>query len=495
MSMANKMDMLEILTRKLQEIEARQLSLEAEIARIQKENELLRAENAELRRRLDKDSSNSSKPPSGDPPWKKKARSLREASGRKPGGQPGHRGTTLRKAEKPDHVRHHSAKTCAHCARRLDRAREVGEVETRQVFDLPEHIRLETTEHVGHSLKCPFCRHVTPPPFPEEAKGPLQYGPRIKAKAVCLAEHQHVAVKRVAEILMDFFNAPVSPGSVISFIREGAGRAAPAMEIVERAIAASRSAHFDETGCRQGKRLRWLHAAATECLVALRFHEKRGGEAIMDFGILPKFNGLATHDFWKSYLSDDFKEVVHNFCRAHLMRELEAIAKGYEGQSWAAKLKKFFSKAKRATDAAREAGSLALAPKIISVLEEEYRRLIKSGLRANGLAPPDLKRGNIGEKTTPKNILRRLVEYEDGVLLFIRDLRAPFDNNEAERVIRVAKIKMKVSGCFRSEWGAKAFATLRGYIATARKNGVGAYRALIAAFQGNPFIPDAALTV
>jgi len=315
------------------------------------------------------------------------------------------------------------------------------------------------------------------------------------SKAVCLAEHQHVAVKRVAEILMDFFNAPVSPGSVMSFIREAAGWTAPVMAIVENAIAASAGAHFDETGCRQGKRLRWLHAAATECLVALRFHEKRGSEAIMDFGILPKFNGLATHDFWKSYLSDDFKEVVHNFCRAHLMRELEAIAKGYEGQSWAAELKKFFSKAKRATDAAREAGNLALAPKIISSLEEEYRRLIKSGLRANGLAPPDLKRGNIGEKTTPKNILRRLVEYEDGVLLFIRDLRAPFDNNEAERVIRVAKIKMKVSGCFRSKWGAEAFATLRGYIATARKNGVGAYRALLAAFQGNSFIPDAALTV
>jgi transposase len=372
---------------------------------------------------------------------------------------------------------------------------ELGTPERRQVFDLPEDIHLEVTEHVGHSLECPNCGQLNPPQFPDEAKTSVQYGPRIKGKAVCLAEHQHVAMNRVVEILMDFFNAPLSTGSVVSFIREAAEQATPAMELVEDAIAASVNAHLDETGCRQGKRAKWLHAAATECLVALRFHESRGHEAIEEFDILPRLKGLATHDFWRPYLSDTFKDVLHNFCRAHLMRELEAIAMGYEGQSWAARLKKFLSSAKRSTDAARDAGRLKLAPKTLAALESEYRRIVKSGLQANRLAPPDLKRGNIGERTTPKNLLRRLVEYENGVLLFIRDLRAPFDNNEAERVIRVAKIKMKVSGCFRSVWGAKAFATLRGYIATARKNGVGAYQALLAAFHGTPFIPDVALPI
>ena len=501
------MDMLEILVERLREIEAHQLSLGSENSSLREGNAKILSENAELRqkvasltaqmeelrRQLNKDSSNSSKPSSSDPPWKKKARSLREKSGRRPGGQPGHSGTTLRRVEKPDHVRHRAAETCLNCARSLKRAKEVGKPESRQVFDLPEDIRLEVTDNIGHTLECPHCGAVNPPPFPDEAKTSVQYGPRIKGAAVNLVEHQHVAMNRSVEILKDFFNASVSPGSVVSFIGEAAERATPAMELVEDAIAAASNAHFDETGCRQGKKCKWLHAAASACLVALRFHEKRGREAIEDFGILPRFKGFATHDFWKSYLSDELKDVIHNFCRAHLMRELEAIAKGYEGQSWAGRLKKFFSKAKRATDAAREAGSLALDPKALALLEAEYRKLIKSGLRANGLAPPDLKRGNIGEKTTPKNILRRLVEYEGGILLFIRDLRAPFDNNEAERVFRVAKIKMKVSGCFRSEWGAKAFATLRGYIATARKNGIGALQALIAAFHGTPFIPDVAL--
>jgi len=493
MSMATGMDMLDTLTRRLQEIEAFQAILAAENSRLQKENEILRAENAELRRRLDKDSSNSSKPSSSDPPWKKKARSLRERSGRKPGGQPGHNGTTLRRVEKPDHVRHHAAEACLHCLRSLGRAKEVGEPESRQVFDLPENIRLEVTDNIGHSLECPHCGTVNPPPFPDEAKTSVQYGPRIKGAAVNLVEHQHVAVNRSVEVLKDFFNANVSPGSVVAFISEAAERVTPAMEMVEDAIAASSNVHLDETGCRQGKKCKWLHAAAAACLVSLRFHEKRGQEAIEDFGILPRLKGFATHDFWKSYLSDDFKNAIHNFCRAHLMRELKAISMGYEGQSWAAKLKKFFSRAKRLTDNAREAGSLCLDPSELAALEAEYRRLVKSGLRANGLAPPDLRRGNIGEKTTPKNLLRRLVEHEDGVLLFIRDLRAPFDNNEAERVFRVAKIKMKVSGCFRSEWGAKAFATIRGYIATARKNGVSALQALTAAFHGTPFIPDVAL--
>jgi transposase len=236
-----------------------------------------------------------------------------------------------------------------------------------------------------------------------------------------------------------------------------------------------------------------MHVAATKDMADFHFSLSRGIEGMDDFGILPRFGGFASHDFWKAYHSYPGLK-GHNPCRAHLVRELLSLAENAPEQAWAVEMRRLLVKGKEAADEARTRGMRALPILAAEAMAAEYREILRRAMEANNLKAEDLRRGSLETKaaTRAKNLIKRLVDYESGVLLHIRDLSIPFDNNEAERAIRPFKIKMKVSGCFRSAWGAKACAVLRGYIWTARKNAVGAFDALRMAFAGNPHVPEAA---
>ena len=343
------------LSREMEQLKADFAVLKAENVALRVECQVLRDEVQSLKEQVAKDSHNSSKPPSSDGLAKPKPKSLRPPSERPTGGQPGHPGHTLRMVEKPDRTVRHAVERCVQCGQSLSQ-QEPDRVERRQVFDLPEP-KLEVTEHRGEVKTC-ACGCVNRAAFPAEAAAPVQYGPRLKSVGVYLSEYQLVPFDRLGEIMRDLFACDsFSEGTVANFKADCSRRLEPVEAAIRDLAAAAPVAGFDETGVRATGSLHWLHTVSTRLLTWYYAHKRRGCEAMDAAGILSDYRGCAVHDFWKSYLSDDFKEVVHNFCRAHLMRELEAIAKGYEGQSWAAKLKKFFSKAKRATDAAREAGN------------------------------------------------------------------------------------------------------------------------------------------
>ena len=441
----------------------------------------------ELEDRLAANSRNSSKPPSTDGFRKPKPKSLRKKSGRRSGGQPGHPGHTLKRVEKPDRTQRHRVERCAHCGRSLsDQPSE--SIEKRQVHDLPP-TRLIVTEHQAQAKTC-SCGHTNKAAFPEGVNAPVQYGPQLKAMAAYLKQYQFLPYERACELLHDLFGCSLSEGTLDNIIAQCTKDIeAPVEQIKEQATQAPVT-HFDETGSRVDKKLWWLHSASTENVTYYDIHPKRGAEAMDAIGILPGFAGRAIHDFWQPYLG---YECDHGLCNAHHLRELTFVHEQHQ-QKWAGVMKDLLKDIKKAVDQARPTTD-HLTKARIRDFEDRYQRLPDDCYAANPLPdpPPRKKRGR-PKKTRPRNLLERLDQHREKTLAFMHDLNVPFDNNLAERDIRMMKVQQKISGPFRSKQGAKAFCRIRSYISTARKNAIGALDALARIFAGNPFAPGSACT-
>jgi transposase len=433
------------------------------IASLQRELEALRAENAELRRRLGLDSSTSSKPPSSDG-LRKKPVSLREPSGRASGGQKGHKGETLRQIAEPDRIVTHEASACRHCGCRLSLAMAAG-VERRQVFDLPERL-LDVTEHRG--LVYAGCGGRTRAAFPAEAGGPARYGQRVRAVAVYLHAQQLIPEDRTAETLADLFGAPgLCPASVAEWTRRRAEALAPVVERIAALVHAGRVRRLDETGLRIGGKIQWLHTAATPTLTLYRACDKRGA---MPEGLE---GGVVVHDGFKPYrrLDSAAQPPAHALCNAHHRRELKALIE-FDGEPWAAKMRDCLRDACRAVGEARARGETALVPAALETFHARYWEALREGLAWHRSLPRLEKAGPASGRTKRRdgdNLLLRLHRFKDDALRFLVDFEVPFTNNLAEQALRMMKVKMKISGGFRTEEGAQAFAALRSVVATARK--------------------------
>ena len=434
----------------------------------------------ELEAQLRKDSHNSSKPPSSDG-LARKPKSLRKSSGRKPGGQAGHEGTTLKRVATPDvTVRHPLPEHCDRCGANLGAQADALVEDRRQVFDLVQPV-VQVTEHLGYELLCQCGQHHRSL-FPQNVSAPVQYGPVIKSTLVYLTQGQLLPMKRTAQIMSDLFGVKLSAGSVHTSITEAAQTLAPSVMQIAEALIASPVVHFDETGQRVGARLRWLHSAGTSLLTWYGAHDKRGKIAMDDFGILPRFKGSAVHDGWMSYR--DYT-CIHGLCNAHHLRELIYLEETTE-QTWPRKMIDFLLQAKDHADAAKLA-QRPLASAQINALRRQYNVILTQGEDDNPrLAHAKIKQRGRIKQSPAVNLLRRLREYADDVLRFLTDPRVPFDNNLAERDIRMPKLKQKTSGCFRTVTGAESFCTIRSYLATLRKQGRNVFHALTLAFQGNP---------
>lgn len=443
----------------------------------------LTARVSELEDRLAKDSHNSSKPPSSDS-FKKKTTSLREPSGKKSGGQPGHTGHTLLKVETPDHVIMHEVTQCLSCGAELSNL-AAADYECRQVFDLPP-LKLEVTEHRAEIKQCPCCGTCTTGGFPEAVTRSVQYGTGIKALALYLMNYHLLPLRRTSEILEDIFGQAIAEATLAEAATFCAEELTDTEARLKEGLRLAEVGHFDETGmyvC--GKRL-WLHVASTESLTHYACHPKRGFEATAEIEILPAFTGRAMHDGLRSYF---VYECGHALCNAHHLRELTFIEEQF-GQAWAGKMKALLREIKRQVGEAKARGEACLEADRIAEFEQRYAEILQQGfaVEATREPPPSGKRGR-KRQSKAKNLLDRLSAYRGETLAFMYDFRVPFDNNLAERDLRMMKVQQKISGCFRTGAGATSFCRIRSYVSTMRKQGHNVLTALKSVFAGHPIAP------
>ncbi len=398
-------------------------------------------------------------------------KSLRGRSGKTSGGQAGHKGDTLRPVDKPDRIERHAAAACQHCQAHLTAAM-VTDVERRQVFDLPQP-RLEVTEHRASIYRCHHCRGVTKAAFPDAVRAHVQYGPRVRAAAVYLNVQQLIPEDRVCEAMVDLFAATsLCPASVVAWTAKAAEAQAPVAVHIAARIVAAKVRHLDETGFRVGGRTGWLHSASTAAYTHYRISEKRGD--------VPRTmaEGVIVHDHFKPYYA--LRSALHALCNAHHLRELQALIE-IEREAWARVMHAVLRAANKLVREARTGGAVALAEPDKRRIAAAYDAALAMGFALHeGQTPLARRPGARGRapRRTGHNLLRRLRDCKADVLRFTQDFDVPFTNNQAEQDVRMMKLRMKISGGFRTPAGAEIFATMRSVISTARKHGINILRAL-----------------
>lgn len=418
----------------------------------------------ELKEQINKDSHNSHKPPSSDPPYKKKKKNQKKKRGKKkPGGQKGHEGNTLKMVSNPDKTEICETHECSHCGKSLKKIK-ASSYENRQVFDLPEEIKMIVTEYQAEIKDCPHCGKHNRADFPPGVTHKTQYGKYIKTYAVYLNNYMLIPYNRLSELFDDLFNISLSAGTLVNINQKCGELLVKTEDKIKEEIIKSDVVHFDETGININGILHWIHTAGTSVYTHYYPHENRGCEAMNTIGILPFFNGTAVHDHWKSYFKYN---CLHSLCNAHHIRELTFIYEEYN-QKWAKRMIDFLLEVKSVIEKTKRK---KLNPELIKKFNSKYKRIIKAGLKANP-PPKDRKEKKRGRKKKSKalNLLERLGNYDKCVLAFMYNFKVPFDNNQGERDLRMVKVKEKISCLFRSFDGAVTFCRIRSYISTVKKN-------------------------
>lgn len=456
-----------------------QQSFDAQTALIAQLNQTIQ----ELREQLNKNSKNSSKPPSSDGFKKPAPKSLRKPSGKKVGGQEGHQGTYLSVLSDPDEIVKHMPSACEGCPHYKMCKGTACVAEKRHVIDAV--VTVNVVEH--QLLEIPICMlhgDTRKGNFPNNVKATVQYGENLQALSVALNTVGAVSVKRTHEILSGVFNIPLATGTISNMVKHCADAVSETVDRIKQKVANSGLGHFDETGIRVDKKLWWVHDASNCEFTYLDISPKRGYLGMEQCGVLPLFHGIAMHDCWASYWS--YKDCQHAVCCAHLLRELTGIAENHPEQKWASAFIDLLTEMKKVKDKAVEAGKETLSYYHYHKFDKRYDELIKQAREENPLPVTTEKKRGRKKKGKILALVERLDNYKASVCLFIHNFMVPFDNNQAERDLRMIKVKTKVSGCFRSEEGARDYLKIMSYVGTAHKQGYNAYDAIRKAISGCP---------
>lgn len=437
---------------------------------------------ATLEAQLKQDSHNSHKPPSSDG-VKRTTKNVRPKSDRSPGAQRGHEGTTLKMVATPNHIVSHTVTSCSGCGRSLGRVKSKS-YGRRQVFDIPTP-QLEVTEHRCEIKECPHCGKTTAAAFPAGVTKAAQYGVNIKSIASYLMQYQLLPSERTQAALSDLFGCSVAEGTLFRWAEELHTKLEAPEQTIKEQLHQAPVLHSDETGLFCQAKLHWLHVNSTARLTHYGVHPKRGREAMDAIGILPTFRGTAIHDSWKPYFSYG---CTHSVCNAHILREL-TFAHEEDHQRWAKDMKQLLLRIQRSVGKARQRQQHSFSPRSLRHFERQYEQLLALAFRRNPRQRGSPHQRGRKKQTKTRNLVERLRDYRAAVLAFMYDFRVPFTNNQAERDLRMVKVKQKISGTFRSLRGAEIFCRIRGYISTARKNAMAGFDALRRAFTGNPFVP------
>lgn len=495
----------ERLAARLKRVEEKLVRKECEVYQLTRRIQQLQAELERVRLgqgaaaggEVRRDSHNSSLPPSTDPPGVKAAqsvrrtRSLRRRTGRRAGGQVGHKGATLRQVEYPDRLRVHAPRRCRQCQASLADSVVVG-YSRRQVFDLPP-AALEVTEHWAQVRRCGMCGARTKGRFPRGVNAPAQYGGRVRAVATYLHKYQLLPFKRASEAMRDLFGCPISPGTIETTRHRCAAGLVGVEEQIKQGIRAAEVMGADETGLRVAGQGHWVHVARTDALTHYGYDARRGRMAMEAIGILPQFRGVCVRDGWFAY--DEYRQATQALCNVHLLRELVYVEEvAAEQQQWTRPLAKLLLEIKEEVERAQGRGETKLSDEQLAKFTARYDRLVKRAARLN----PPPKREKADEVAQRYKVVRpkrrdpasplvsRLQTKREQVLRFMTDFRVPFDNNASERDIRMVKLQQKIGGCFRTPAGAAAFCRIRSYLSSARKQGHSPLAALVRAFAGKP---------
>lgn len=437
-----------------------------------------------LESKVNKNSSNSSKPPSSDG-LAKKTSSLRESSGKAPGGQAGRKGSTLKQALQPtERIDHPLPGHCERCQHELP-LQDALVAERRQVFDVPV-ATFDVVEHRTLSVRCQ-CGQLHTSAFPARVTEPVQYGPNVRALAVHLTQGQMLPYARAAELIRDVYGLAISPGTLVAWVGEARTALQGTADLIAQYLRDAALVNADESGLRVAGQLHWLHIAANDTLTWYGLHAKRGMEAITAHGILSNRSGVLVHDCWAPYWKLD--DAKHALCNAHLLRELLYV-KELTGHQWPQAMTDFLLSANQLCWAARRSGT-RFSEADIAAFRTLYDAIVGAGEALHPEVELPIWQGGRAKQSVPCNLLRRFRKHADAILLFIRDLAVPFTNNVAERAVRMPKVKQKISGCFRTVEGADNFCVIRSCLDTLRKQGHAMLEVLQRAFAGNPIQPSA----
>ena len=439
---------------------------------------LLQTRVKELEGQKNKDSHNSHIPPSKGII---KIKNSREKSDKKQGGQKGHTGNTLEKVCTPDKIELHKVASCKNCGIDL-RQEKVDDYETRQEFDLPK-IKIEVTEHQAEVKICKCgCRNKAN--FPERIKAPVQYGLNIQSLCVNLSNYQFLSYGRISELMEDLTGYRINESTINQQNERLYTNLEPFEDNIKEHLKHSEVSHHDESGiyC-EGERI-WLHSSSTEEVTHYAVDEKRGKDATDRIGILSDKKGTIVHDNWATYFM--YPNCEHSLCNAHHLRELTWFVEE-ENAIWAGKMKTLLLDAKQQVEQAELEQKTELSEEKITAIKAQYQTIIDQGIKDIPFPKIQLKKRGKPKKPKQLNFLERFAKHKDSVLAFVCDFNIPFDNNLAERDIRMIKVKQKVSGTFRSLNGAKYFARIRSYISTLKKNKKNVFEEIRNAINGKPY--------
>ena len=433
------------------------LSLQEAVIQLTKENLKLNQKIKDLELRLNKDSHNSSKPPSSDGYKKKLIVNQRTKTGKSPGGQPGHKSNSKPFHEHPDSVYYHLPNGC-NCG--VEHWEEKPG-ETFQVVDLPP-IKAYVTEHRKIKYRCKNCGEEFSGEPPQSKGNKIQYGTKVRSLAAYLNQYQLIPYHRLKEMFKDLLSIDLSVGSLVNFVKETGEGLTAFEEHVNRSLQSADVLHSDETGIQIAGKINWMHVVSNQKYTYLHANKSRGRQAIEQMDILPNFTGVLVHDRFRSYFGD--WKFRHSLCNAHILRELIYFEEQGD-KSWATEIKKLLLKAKQKKDT-----GLAIRKHYITRVGNRYRRIVRGELQKDKYKEKLSNGKGRSKKSEDHNFLIALNKYWTEILLFLREKNVPFDNNQAERDLRMIKAKQKISGCFRSTSGAKSFAIIRSYLSTLRKN-------------------------
>ena len=449
----------------------RNRELEEKVKSLEETVEVLIDRVKELEGMLRQYSGNSHKPPGSDG-YRKEIKNNREKSSKSQGAQKGHEGKMLKMVGTPDKIVKHKVQGQCKCGNDLEQA-QLLRTERRQVFDLPDKL-MEVTEHRVEIRQC-SCGAVHRAECKEKAN--VQYGGRIKSWAVYMNQYQFVPFERLQEMMGDCLGVSMSDGVLAASNEKCYEKLEKTEGQIKQALQESKVIHNDETGIRCKSKLHWIHSSSTGQYTHYGIQEKRGKEGIDAIGILPNYKGISVHDRWASY---DNYACTHSFCNSHLLRELKWV-KEEVGRAWAEKMITLLVHANNLKKENK------LNATTISFVEEQYRQIIGQGsIEEPPLVIPAIKRRGRIKKPKSLKLLETFIDNKEQILRFVHIKDVPFDNNLAERDIRMVKLKQKISGCFRTSNGAQIFCRIRSYISTIRKQGYPVLDAIEMAIAGNP---------